>query len=778
MAVQSLDNAGMKPTLGLTGVTINAMALIAPGAFLWTTFQLQASSNGSGDSMWSAVFVAVLIALLTAIAYAALANQYPEAGTGSSYYYAEIAFLQREEHRHFKFARLSKFIVGWASHLYYWVYPGVMVAFMGLVIEYIIQSFNPSFGTGPSGPFELIAICVVFSIVVGAIAYIGVTGSTLVNIIINVLQILALLTFSVTAILFRLNHPDFHYVHPNVFAVLTPKSFNNLFFQSTIAILLVVGFESATAFAAEAKNPRRDIPRGVILSLIIQGVIFYFIEYFAANFVLGDSFKIPSPSGTGFLTGLDAAGASGAPIGDIAHHIFGGAGNFFATVIAASVVIALVGTALSCLNTGVRVTYAMGKDKELPVVFGFLHGKYRTPHMAIIVLVVISAIVGSYGVLDIDKLTQVTLISNIGTFILYGMTCIICLVAFAGVAGRNVFSTIIAPFLGAALNIIMLVFVIYYAIVGASNTKIDAIVAGTFSVIFLVLGFTFLFIRKLTTGVPILHPEDYRAKTAVASEPDKVAISRPDPIEAIPSAMTATEPRPVVPQLTQSILSEGDFKEIFGSDKPKVTLLENPPTFSIRLEGEPLTPHNLTSVISAITDLSTKCWLMAKGRLADLFEYTQTHEAHFTEETHLILTRITYNSTLDMSFSIDRTAPNLVEALKTAMEGVVQAQRGLEDAELEYPATAEHRKVARPNTNPTAILEHEITLKREQLEILEKRLNVQKEKEGAAFEIAAKTVTLLYPNSDEETKTRLIQALQPDFLQLQNSQELEFAVCS
>src|SRR5262249_9556857 len=151
-------------------------------------------------------------------------------------------------------------------------------------------------------------------------------------------------------------------------------------------------------------------------------------------------------------------------IGDIAHHLFGGGGTIFATLIAASVVIALVGTALSCLNTGVRVTYAMGKDKELPVVFGFLHGRYRTPHMAIIVLVVISAIVGSYGVLDIDKLTQVTLVSNIGTFILYGMTCIICIIAFAGVAGRNVFSTIIAPLLGAALNIVMLVFVIYYAI--------------------------------------------------------------------------------------------------------------------------------------------------------------------------------------------------------------------------------------------------------------------------------------------------------------------------
>ena len=61
---------------------------------------------------------------------------------------------------------------------------------------------------------------------------------------------------------------------------------NGFIYQATIAILLVVGFESATALGAEARNPKRDIPRGVILSLVIQAVIFYFLEYFAANSAL------------------------------------------------------------------------------------------------------------------------------------------------------------------------------------------------------------------------------------------------------------------------------------------------------------------------------------------------------------------------------------------------------------------------------------------------------------------------------------------------------------
>ncbi len=127
-------------------------------------------------------------------------------------------------------------------------------------------------------------------------------------------------------------------------------------------------------------------------------------------------------------------------------------------------VIALLGTTLSCLNTGVRVSYAMGKDREIPSIFGLLHGNFRTPHLGVIILTAVSAIIGSYGVLNVDNLTQVTLVSNIGTLLLYGMTCIICVVAFAGVAGRNVFSTIIAPVLGATLNILLLFGVIYYAI--------------------------------------------------------------------------------------------------------------------------------------------------------------------------------------------------------------------------------------------------------------------------------------------------------------------------
>ena len=62
----------VKKTLGLTGVTVNAMALIAPGAFLWITFQLQASNKGGDTDMWTGIVAALIVAFLTAFSFSEL----------------------------------------------------------------------------------------------------------------------------------------------------------------------------------------------------------------------------------------------------------------------------------------------------------------------------------------------------------------------------------------------------------------------------------------------------------------------------------------------------------------------------------------------------------------------------------------------------------------------------------------------------------------------------------------------------------------------------------
>src|ERR1700736_1142707 len=437
------EKPSTRATLGLTGLTVNAMALIAPGAFLWLTFFIQASYGApvAASGMWFGILAALVLCLATAIAYAELSKLYP--GAGSSYYFAEQAFLSKAASQ--KFARMAKFTVGWASHLYYWGYPGLMVGVTALVVGYVVgQVWPDTFNAAVPSPLFMMLFCIVFPFGVGYIAYRGVSGTTAVNAAVNVIQISALVVFSVMAIGYRTSHPEgsrgwtldpdgnaintvlqvdakgapvkdakgnyvvaknadgsekpftitydpnsawstapdpatkenvtsFQY-HPSATSVIAPHAFSFMIIQACIAILILVGFESVTSMGEEAKNPTRDIPRAVILSLLIQGVFCYLLEYFAANYFLHNGYQVSNALG------------SAAPIGDmmliVGTWLFGSpeAGKAFMLVQALTVFLALIGTTLACINTGARVTYAMGRDEEVPEHFGMLHGRNLNRH--------------------------------------------------------------------------------------------------------------------------------------------------------------------------------------------------------------------------------------------------------------------------------------------------------------------------------------------------------------------------------------------------------------
>jgi basic amino acid/polyamine antiporter, APA family len=522
----------MKPTLGLTGVTVNAMALIAPGAFLWITFVVQAGyAYPSGVSMWAGIFAALMLAYATAVSYSELAKLYP--GAGSSYFFAEQAFLSKTTA--YRFARIAKFIMGWASHLYYWVYPGAMVATIGIMIGYIVGNFAPNIiNAGTPGPVFMALVAIIAAFGVAYIAFRGVVGSTIVNIAINAVQIVALLFFSALAIAYRLGHSEgstglaldgtskvLHYAlngaapaHASAFSVIAPHNFSYVMLQATIAIFLLVGFESITSLGEEAKDPKKDIPRGVLLSLTIQGLFCYMIEYFAANYFMSSAYSL-----------ADAKG-SAAPIGDmmtiIGNALLGGHGQAFMMVEALTVFLALIGTTLSCVNTGARVTYAMGRDAEVPEHFGLLHGDNLTPHRTIWTLAGISAVLGAYAALYFfagssapdDKtiatlphnlwyaigmssnaslsalpngLALVTLISNFGTFIVYGLTNVCCIVAYREHHQFHGLKHMIIPVFGALANFACMAFYIIGPMEGLGSVK-EPLMAVGISVIWGVYG--------------------------------------------------------------------------------------------------------------------------------------------------------------------------------------------------------------------------------------------------------------------------------------------------
>jgi amino acid transporter len=582
--------AEMKPTVGLTGLTMNAMALIAPGAFLWLTFAGQAAAGATAPAMWMGILFATLLCLATAVCYAEMSKLYP--GTGSSYYFAEQSFLNHDAA--WRYARLAKFIVGWASHLYYWIYPGVMVGVIGVISGYLVGTLWPNFMSASNpGPMFMMLMAIVFSFGVAYIAHRGISGSTAVNIAINVIQISALLVFSVVALGYRMNHPPgsvayqfdaqtsaaFNYEfattsqmvngqatdvivrdangvpqpkldasgkpvpyhvtypekdsggaflsHPSGKSVIRMHNFGWMFVQATIAILILVGFESVTSMGGEARNAKRDVPIAVITSLLVQGCFCYLFEYFAANYVLNSGYTMQS------------AAASAAPIGDlmilVGDALFGpGHGRIFMLIEAATVFLALIGTTLSCINTGARVTYAMGKDREVPEHFGMLHSKNLTPHRAIWTLAAISAVVGcltvvvffgdgaapadsaiqalphgfwsSFGYTTHDKMAAlpntfltITLASNFGTFLLYMLSCVTCLVCFHKHPNFTFVRHLVVPILGLLANLACMVFYVIGPFMGY-GTKMEPLLALGIALVWGIYGGIYFFRATKATG--------------------------------------------------------------------------------------------------------------------------------------------------------------------------------------------------------------------------------------------------------------------------------------
>ena len=154
----------------------------------------------AGSDIWFGIVAALLLCFATAVSYAELAKLYP--GAGSSYFFAEQAFLGKTHAS--KFARIAKFIIGWASHLYYWVYPGLMVGVTAMLVGYMAGDLMPTyFNSGVASPLLMVLVCIVFAVGVGYIAYRGANTSTGVNLTVNIVQISALLIFAVIAIGYR-----------------------------------------------------------------------------------------------------------------------------------------------------------------------------------------------------------------------------------------------------------------------------------------------------------------------------------------------------------------------------------------------------------------------------------------------------------------------------------------------------------------------------------------------------------------------------------------------
>jgi amino acid transporter len=391
----------LERTLTLLPLLLFGISYITPFIVLTTFGIFAVIANGALASSYALATVAMLF---TAISYGKLAAIYPR--SGSAYTYVRKAIDSR-----------VGFMVGWAIMLDYVFLP--MVAWL-IGIGYLTAEY-------PSVP--KIVWLVLFIGITTVVNIVGLKLATRVNLILIGWQILILALFIIFALHRVLSH-DTHGFSTGPFwngaTTITAVSAG-----AAITAYSFIGFDAVSTFSEEAKDPRKTVPRAIILSVVIAGLIFVVAAYVAQLVHPGGIFTDPNS----------------APL-DIAREI---GGAFFGALFLATVILAQFTAGIPIQAAGARLMYAMGRDNVLPRrAFGFLHQKYRTPIFNL-------ALIGLVGFIAMFlSVTTSTSFINFGAFTAFAMTNIAVITQYwrdRHTVKRNPFSWVLLPVIGLAVII-------------------------------------------------------------------------------------------------------------------------------------------------------------------------------------------------------------------------------------------------------------------------------------------------------------------------------------
>jgi amino acid transporter len=260
----------------------------------------------------------------------------------------------------------------------------------------------------------LVVIAVVVALVAWQAAYRGVQVSALVMLVLEVLSV-AVICSVVAIVLFK------HGWSPDMNQLTLKGGFpGGVGVALAFAMFSFVGFESATAFGAEAKNPLVSIPRAVIGSVVFASIFFIVATY--AEIV-------------GMQHAAQPLDKQTFPLGTLVD-LFGI--GFLRVPLTLGALFSAFSVCLACITTAGRITYAMAREGSLPAAFARIEPKHDTPNVAVTVVTAIALAVAvaalAAGIAPIDVFNNCGTLSSFGFIMIYGL---ISIAAFAFVKKRG-----------------------------------------------------------------------------------------------------------------------------------------------------------------------------------------------------------------------------------------------------------------------------------------------------------------------------------------------------
>ena len=345
-------------TLGLTDITmIGVGAMIGAGIFVLTGI----AAGEAGPALVLAFLLNGIVTTFTALSYAELGSCFPEAGGGYLWVKEGLGGTQG-------------FLAGWMS----WFAHAVACSLYGLgfgrfAVE-IIGLFAP--GIHENATLWTLIFMTLIVILFAFINFRGASETGLVGNIVTIAKVIILGIFILFGLAAMIKRPDL-----NVFTEsFMPHGISGVFIAMGLTFIAFEGYEIIAQSGEEVKDPKRNIPRAIFLSLIIVVIIYVLVAIVAIG-------AVTVPASAGDIPVWDyLAQAKEVAIVRAAEQIMGGWGGIL-------ILISGLASTMSALNATIysssRVSFAMGRDHNLPAAFGRIHAKMKTPHYAVAISAVL-----------------------------------------------------------------------------------------------------------------------------------------------------------------------------------------------------------------------------------------------------------------------------------------------------------------------------------------------------------------------------------------------------
>ena len=357
----------LKRRMGLFQLTMYGTGLIL-GAGIYVL--IGEAAGFAGDSLWMAFALGSVVALFAGFSYAELTSIFPKAA-------AEYVFVKNAFKNNF-FA----FVIGWLT-----------------AVTSIITAATVALGFG--GYFaEFFDIPIIISaigllVILSIVNFAGIRESAWTNTIFTIIEAAGLILIIVIG--FTIANPEpVNYVE-------SPSGFTGIAIAFVLIFFAFIGFEDMANVAEEVKKPKKTLPRAIILSVVIAGILYVLVSLAVVRVV-----------------NWEELANSAAPMAFVAERGLGSEAHILLSSIA---LFAITNTVLITLVAGSRIFYGMAKEKVFPSILGKIHFKTKTPWIAVVVIMITSIAFTFVG--DIVIVANITVFAIVITFAAINLAVIV-----------------------------------------------------------------------------------------------------------------------------------------------------------------------------------------------------------------------------------------------------------------------------------------------------------------------------------------------------------------